>query len=84
MSSLALRVSMLNVSKLPRSNIFVVDEGFGSLDQQNIESCGVFLDSLKKWFSNILIISHVDVVKDMVDHIIEVGKNEKDSRVYQA
>ena len=48
--------------------MLIIDEGFGALDSSNIEACGIFLQSLKKWFKCILIISHIDAVKDMVDN----------------
>ena len=80
-SSLALRVALTNISSLPKSDLLIIDEGFGALDPQNIEACVRLLNSLKKWFRHILVISHVDVVKDAVDNVIEIVSNGKDSRV---
>ena len=84
MASLALRVALINVSSLPKTNILIIDEGFGSLDESNIESCGRLLISLKKWFKNIILISHVDSVKDSVDNLLEISKKEKDAKVIHA
>ncbi len=81
MSSLAIRVALINVSSLPKTDLLVIDEGFGALDDMNIESCSRLLDSLKKWFRNILIISHVDAVKDTVDNVLDITQKEKDSIV---
>jgi|6_EtaG_2_1085325.scaffolds.fasta_scaffold00070_21 DNA repair exonuclease SbcCD ATPase subunit/DNA repair exonuclease SbcCD nuclease subunit len=81
-SSLAIRVALINISSLPKTDLLIIDEGFGSLDEMNIESCNRLLDSLKQWFKNILIISHVDAVKDVVDNVIDITKKGKDSRVY--
>tara|TARA_Y100000310_G_scaffold34081_3_gene32223 strand:- start:11188 stop:14328 length:3141 start_codon:yes stop_codon:yes gene_type:complete len=81
MSSLAIRVALINVSSLPKTNMLIIDEGFGSLDETNIEACSRLLESLKKWFKNIIIISHVDAIKDAVDNSIEIFKNEKDAKV---
>jgi len=39
------------------------------------------LVSLKKYFKTILIITHVDGVKDIVDRVLEITKNEKDSKI---
>jgi ABC-type multidrug transport system ATPase subunit len=79
MASLAIRVALMNVSCLPKPDILIIDEGFGALDEINVEACGRLLKSLKKWFKSILVISHIDAVKDNVDHIIEINKNGKDS-----
>ena len=48
----------------------------------NVEACNRLLVSLKKSFKNILIISHVDAVKDVVDNVIDITKKGKDSRVH--
>jgi exonuclease SbcC len=83
MASLAIRVALINVSTLTKTNILIIDEGFGALDETNIEACTRLLKSLKKWFRNILVISHVDSIKDAVDNSLEIVKNEKDANVYQ-
>jgi exonuclease SbcC len=84
MSSLAIRVALINCSTLPKTNMLMIDEGFGALDETNLEACGKLLQSLKKWFKNILIISHIDAIKDIVDNTIEITKKGVDSHVYQA
>ena len=81
MSSLAIRVALINVSSLPKTDLLVIDEGFGALDDMNVEACGRLLDSLKRWFRNILIISHVDAVKDTVDNVLAISQKEKNSMV---
>ena len=81
LSSLAIRVALMNLSSLPKSDILIIDEGFGALDASNVEACNALLQNLKKWFKSILVISHVDAVKDSVDNIIEISKRGKDSHV---
>lgn len=80
-SSLALRVALINVCNAPRSDVLIIDEGFGALDDKSVEACSRLLTSLKKYFANILIISHVDAVKDVVDNILDIRKDGKDSNV---
>ena len=75
MSSLAIRTALVRVSSLPKCDILIIDEGFGALDATNIEACTALLRSLTKTFRSIIIISHVDTVKDVVDNIIEVSTN---------
>ena len=81
-TSIAIRVALINLSSLPKSNIFIIDEGFGALDDSNIESCSRLLTSLKKYSKTILIISHVDSIKDIVDKNIEITRKGNDSYVY--
>ena len=80
-SSMALRVAMNNVSSLSKSDMFIVDEGFGALDDENIESVTALLHRLKQYYKLILVISHVDVIKDNVDDIITIGRKNSNSFV---
>lgn len=75
--SLAIRVALLNVSSLPKSDLLVIDEGFNALDEVYIESVSRLLHSLKRYYKNILLITHVDNMKDVVDNVIEISKDEK-------
>lgn len=80
-SSLAIRVALINVSSLPKSSMLIIDEGFGSLDETNLAACGRLLQSLKQSFKNILVISHIDQIKDIVDNTIDITKEGIDSHV---
>jgi exonuclease SbcC len=83
LSAMAIRVALSNVSQLSKPDVFIVDEGFGALDASNIEACSRLLESLKKWFKCILIISHIDAVKDAVDNVIEIERVNQDARIKQ-
>lgn len=82
MSAMAIRVALINVSNLPKPDMLIIDEGFGSLDSGNVEACNRFLESLKKWFRIILVISHVDAVKDAVDNVLEIRREGADAKIF--
>lgn len=81
MASLAIRVALINTTSLPKSDLLVIDEGFGALDDMNVESCTRLLNSLKKWFKSILVISHVDAVKDAVDNVLDITQKDMNAKV---
>lgn len=82
MASLAIRTALIRVSSLPKSDMLIIDEGFGALDATNVEACTSLLRSLTKTFRAIIIISHIDTVKDVVDNVIEISAdNSHDSKV---
>ena len=81
MAAMAIRVALTNVSSLPKASILIIDEGFGALDSGNLEACSRFLESLKKWFRTIIVISHVDAIKDTADNVIEVSRKGPDAYV---
>lgn len=84
LASMAIRVALINISSLPKSDMLIIDEGFGALDEQNVEACNKLLHSLKRFFKTILVISHVDAVKDAVDGFIEVTTRGADAHVSTA
>ena len=73
-SSLAIRIGLINVSTLPRPNFIAIDEGFGSLDSDNFNSLYLLFDYLKSQFDFLVTISHIDKTRDMVDQIIDISK----------
>ena len=80
-SSIAIRTALINVSSLPKTDMLIIDEGFDALDADGREACNKLLLSLKKNFRLILIISHLDGIKDIVDNVIEISKEDNDSRI---
>ena len=80
-ASVAIRVALVNVSSLSKPDMFIIDEGFGALDDAAVEACNRLLSSLKRYFRTIIVITHVEGVKDIADHVIEINKQEKDSKV---
>lgn len=79
--SIALRVALLNISSLPRPDMFIVDEGWGTLDEHNINKCMGLFVLLKNYFKTVLVISHINQIKEIVDQIIEIKHDDLESSV---
>jgi len=75
-SSLAIRVALLNASNLPKSNFMIIDEGLGTLDAENLTSMHTMFSILKGQFDFLVVISHLDVARDMVDKVIEIKRED--------
>jgi DNA repair exonuclease SbcCD ATPase subunit/DNA repair exonuclease SbcCD nuclease subunit len=80
-SSLAIRIALINVSALPRPNFIAIDEGWGSLDADHISSVVNLFEYFRTKFDFSIIISHVDSMRDMVDSLIEVNKTQGFSQI---
>lgn len=80
-SSLAIRVALMNVSNLPKPNFLIIDEGFGVLDAEHLHSMQTLFNLLKTHFDFILIVSHLDSARDMVDNLIEIKKEDGYSQI---
>ena len=80
-SGLAIRVALINVCNLPRPNFLVVDEGFGTLDADNLSSLFMMMQYLKTQFDFIWMISHLEQMRDIVDGLIEIRKDNGFSKI---
>ena len=81
-SSLAIRAALIDISNLPRPNFLAIDEGFGNLDTENMNSVYQLFDYLKTSFKFIMVISHIDVMRDEVDDLMEIETGEYSSVMY--
>jgi len=73
-SSLAIRVGLMNVSNLPRSNFLAIDEGWGTMDSENLNSVAQLFQYLKSEFQFSLVVSHIETMRDFVDTLLEIKK----------
>jgi len=79
--SLALRVALVNLSSLSRPDILVLDESFSSLDNESIIKSMELLNVLKSYFKTILIITHIDTVKEVAERILEIANDGVESHI---
>jgi len=80
-SGLAIRVALINICGLPRPNFLVIDEGFGTLDADNLSSLFMMMQYLKTQFDFIWVISHLEQMRDIVDGLIEIKKVDGFSKI---
>ena len=73
-AAMAIRLALLNVSSLPKPDLFILDEPATALDEENMEGFIRILDMVKSYFKTVLLISHLDTLKDCVDMTIEIEK----------
>ena len=71
---MAIRLALLNVSSLPKPDLFILDEPATALDEENMEGFIRILDMVKSYFKTVLLISHLDTLKDCADMTIEIEK----------
>jgi len=74
--AMAIRLALLNVSTLPKGDIFILDEPGTALDEENMEGFVNIIDMIKDQFKTVLLISHLDSLKDIVDLQIEIDKSK--------
>jgi DNA repair exonuclease SbcCD ATPase subunit len=73
-ASMAIRLAFLNVSSMPKPDLIVLDEPGTALDEENMQGFIVILDILKSFYKTVLLISHLESLKDSVDSQITIDK----------
>jgi exonuclease SbcC len=73
-ASMAVRLALVSVSSLPKSQIFILDEPATALDAEHMEGFSRLLQMIKSQFKTVLLITHLDSLKDIVDTTIEIDK----------
>jgi DNA repair exonuclease SbcCD ATPase subunit/DNA repair exonuclease SbcCD nuclease subunit len=72
LAAMAIRLSLLSVSSLPKGDLFILDEPGTALDEENMEGFIRILELIKTYFKTVLLISHLDSLKDCVDTQITI------------
>ncbi|MBI79891.1 MAG: hypothetical protein CMQ51_05665, partial [Gammaproteobacteria bacterium] len=83
LSAMAIRLAVLSVSSLPKGDLFVLDEPGTALDEENMEGFIRLLQLIKVYFKNVLLISHLDSLKDCVDMQIMIDKKGGFAKISQ-
>ncbi len=83
MAAMAIRLALLSVSSLPKGDVFVLDEPGTALDEENMAGFIRILELIKVYFKNVLLISHLDSLKDCVDMQIVIEKEAGFAKVNQ-
>tara|TARA_Y100000389_G_scaffold112868_1_gene110000 strand:+ start:7099 stop:11715 length:4617 start_codon:yes stop_codon:yes gene_type:complete len=77
--SLSIRLSLVflsNSQNLRQCQLFI-DEAFVNCDREHLEKVPGFLNSILSYFESIILVSHIDLIKDNVDNSIEIGEKNK-------
>jgi DNA repair exonuclease SbcCD ATPase subunit/DNA repair exonuclease SbcCD nuclease subunit len=75
-SSLAIRIALLEISQLPSPNFIAIDEGWSCFDNENIANMDVILGHLGQKFDFILTISHLQVIRQHCDIQITLRRSD--------
>ena len=73
-ASMAIRLGLISVTNLPKSELFILDEPATALDEEHMEGFIRLLQMIKGQFKTVLLISHLESLKDIVDMTIDIQK----------
>lgn len=76
-SSVVIRIALIKVSGCVKSDFMIIDEGWSQIDNENIMAMERFFQFLRENFKFVILISHNNYIKDMVDRVITISKDER-------
>ena len=80
-SSIAIRVALTKIANITKPNFLIIDEGMGNLDYENLSNIPILFNYLKSEFDFVFVISHLAIMRDMTDKIIEIDTTGKYSHI---
>jgi DNA repair exonuclease SbcCD ATPase subunit len=83
LAAIAIRLALLSVSTLPRGDVFILDEPGTALDENNMEGFSRIVDLIKMQFSKVILISHLDSLKDSADMTIDIDRKDGFAHINQ-
>jgi DNA repair exonuclease SbcCD ATPase subunit len=73
---LAIRMSLGHISMITKPNFLIIDEGWSCLDSENLNNIGVIMDYIRTQYEHVIIISHLEELKNQSDYIINIEKEK--------
>jgi DNA repair exonuclease SbcCD ATPase subunit len=73
--NIAFKIALANVSIIPKNKMLIIDEGVSVLDKNHIEKFDKIAQFLNSNYNNIILISHIDSLKDFISEYININKD---------
>lgn len=80
-TQLSIKIAMSNIYIYPKLRTLFLDENISVMDKDHIENINIIYDFLKKYYNNIIIITHIEEAKKYIDNEIKIIKKNKNSYV---
>ena len=75
--SLAIKDALNYISNVSKSSLFMIDEGFGTLDDHHVGEIINVLEYFKNKYKNLFIVTHRNEIKEFADHYVSVSSTRE-------
>ena len=73
---LAIRMTLCQISLTAKPNFLIIDEGWSCLDTENRGNLTPIMNYIKMQYEHVIIISHLEELKNQADYVINIEKNQ--------
>jgi DNA repair exonuclease SbcCD ATPase subunit len=78
---LAIRMTLGSISLTAKPNFLIIDEGWSCLDSENLNNVGTIMNYIKSQYEHVIIISHLDELKNQADYSISIDRKNGYSKI---
>ncbi|AGF85136.1 DNA repair protein [Moumouvirus goulette] len=78
---LAIRMTLCQISLTAKPNFLIIDEGWSCLDAENLNNVGTIMNYIKTQYEYVIIISHLEELKNQADYVINIDKHDNYSYI---
>lgn len=76
LAATAIRLALLSISSLPKGDLFILDEPATELDEETKDGFIQILEMIKSHYRIVLLVSHLETLKDVVDTHITIENRQ--------
>jgi DNA repair exonuclease SbcCD ATPase subunit len=73
--NIVFRIALQDITNVSRPNFIAIDEGWGCFDENNLQKVDIIFNIVKSYYEYILIITHIDKLKDNVDKHFTINRD---------
>ena len=81
MINIAFKIALAGISILPKTKMLIIDEGVSVLDKSHIDKFNNIASFLNSNYNHVILISHIDGLKDHITQFININKNNGKSYI---
>ena len=81
---LAIRMTLCQISLTAKPNFIIIDEGWSCMDSENRNNVSAIMNYIKTQYEHIIIISHLEELKNEADYVINIAINGKYSYIKES
>ncbi len=79
--NIGFKIVLSTLSLLPKNKLLIIDESVSVLDKQHIEQFDKIILFLNQHYENVILISHIDSLKDFISEYINIVKQNNESYI---
>ena len=80
--NIGFKIALSSLSLLPKNKLLIIDEGVSVLDKQHIEQFDNIIMFLNQYYENVILISHIDSLKDFINEYMNIVKQNNNSFIF--